>query len=121
MSKEAGTRISLQLGVGGHAREAHPGHRKVGQVADSAHVQSSHGCRGLGSTLCHQSLQKSQHVAVWQTHGRQQVQTGIPRSPKSHATQRLGAFQRGTLGGFWAEEGFDQNSVLGSVTIIFFF
>lgn len=66
------------------------------------------------------SFQKSQHVAVWQTHGKQQVRTGLQKPPRAKLPENLGP-SRGTLKGFWAEEGSDQNSVLGSVTIIFFF
>lgn len=87
--------ITAAGGWGGRAREAHPGHRKVGQVADRAHVQSSHGCRGLGSTLCHQSLFPKVLACGRLADSRETAGLNwTPEAPKSQATRRLGAFQR---------------------------
>lgn len=57
--------VTAAGGQRGHAREAHPGHRKVGQV------QTELTYRVMGAEALVQpcatrvSFQKSQHVAVW--------------------------------------------------------
>ena len=98
--------------AGTQAREARPGHGTASQVED----------RVMGAEAWVQpcatriSFRKSQLTVVWETHGKQQVGTRPQKPPTAKLREDLGP-SRGTLEGFWAEEGFDPNSVLGRVIV----